>query len=242
MAASLKRQKIEQGQMISEAKKKFNVMEKELQLTATQTEKFGSENLREENEKLKKMVAELTSNLRALEKKVFDSTNLEKAHAKLKKDEYEARNAAAAYKKELDLAEQELKNMRKNALDSPNHRRHKLEEIHALEHKVGELEDQLERMQVKLVGEQKEKSEAFRMISLFRNELDQQEDFFKKELSKYGELARFAKETNQSELGGAHIDEIIKRFTMLQNALKNERFYSEKRSLEEKQIALKVTD
>ena len=237
---SLKRQKVEQSQVINDAKKKVNTMENELVLTASHKENTSKDPLAIENEKLKIIIAELTTNIKLYEEKLGEQPKLEKMFAKLRKDEAEARSAAGMYKKELDLAEKELKGLRKNAADMPNNRRHNIEEFHALERRIAELEDQLRKMQVKYNQEHKEKEEAFRMIYLFRTELDQQEDFFKNELLKYGDLARFSKETSHAELDGPLIDQVIQRFNLLQNALKNERFYSEKRSLEEKQMALKV--
>ena len=186
-------------------------------------------------------MAELHRETNLIEKRATDNSELEKRQAELRSNLQEARKMAGVYKKELELAEKEIRYLSKKSGDSPSLKKGTNHNpIAQVDGRMKDLEKRCNALQQKLTVEQQEKEEAFKRLRIYMDELEKQEAFFKKELEGMADLLEGNGAGNESGLDAPLIDQVISRFNILQSTLKNEREQHERSLLRDKEMAQQV--
>lgn len=224
----LRKQKKEQGEIVKDACTKMNAVEKELSLATTQINSHDYDVLKTENSQLKQKVEDLIKELKLAGKKASDYSDSDRKIYDLKEQLDEARQMVQVYKNELDLAEKEIREKNREPAKDDNPK---------VIQQLKELEKLNNHLKEKYLIEQKDKIEAYDRLSLFKLELEKQEEFFKRELEGF---ALLVKKAEHSHLDGPLIEDVIDRFNLLQDALRAEREGAEHRILKDKEMAREV--
>lgn len=207
--------KLDQLQPISETNKKAFLLE-----TSPGIGRFNFSGIIEENEKMKQKIADMNRNLKHLEKKAAGYSEAERKVSQLKKEGYEAKSLANGLKRELDVAEKEIAQLKKKA-DSPPRKKLDFDNESQLESKLHQAEAQCRKLQQKFYSTKKERDQLLKKLTIMTKELEKHKDFFCKEMNRHAESAMFRvdKKTENKEFAQFMLDQIVQRLETLQNLM-----------------------